>query len=79
MWGGSKEKKGGKAKILFLDTEIISPNDNSNPNDAKVFALIALISTLMIYNTRSSIDEIGINEFNLVTQLSNSIATNVSH
>ena len=77
MWGGIRDKKGGKTKILFLDTEVISPNNNPDSNDCKVFALITLLSTLMIYNTKSIIDEIGLNEFNIVSQLSNSIATNV--
>lgn len=45
--------------------------------DAKIFALVVLISSLFIYNTTSVIDENGVNELALAAHLSTSIATRV--
>lgn len=77
MWGTPKEKIGGNAKILFIDSEGTSSIGTSKSYDAKIFALIVLISSLFIYNTTSNIDENGISELALAAQISNSISTNV--
>lgn len=77
MWGNFREKEGGKAKIIFIDSEGTSALNNNKTYDAKIFALIVLISTLFVYNSDSKIDENGISELALAAQISNSIATNV--
>jgi hypothetical protein len=74
MWGCPKEKTGGKGKILFLDSEETS----SKTYDSKLFALIFLISSLLIHNSNSNIDESGLSELSLATQLSSSISANVN-
>ena len=79
IWGSPKEKIGGRAKILFIDSEGISALNNSKTYDAKIFTLIVLISSLFIYNTTSNIDENGISELALAAQLSNSITTSVNN
>ena len=69
MWSFPKEKKGGKAKILFFDSDAIS--------DAKMFSLLFFISSLLINNTNSIIDNTGLSELAITNKLSNSFLTNV--
>ena len=72
VWGNYREKQGGKAKILFIDSEALASKDF----DARIFTLLTLISSLFIYNTTSNIDDQGISELVLATQLASSISTN---
>lgn len=75
MWGNYREKQGGKAKYLFFDTEGLVSANNKNAN--KLFAMLLIVSSLMIFNTKTGIDEKGIRELTVISSLSNSIATNV--
>lgn len=78
MWGNYRQKEGTKTKILFIDSEGTSSVDRSTKTyDAKIFALVVLISSLFIYNTTNNIDEHGISELALAAQLSSSIAVSV--
>ena len=78
LWGNFRKKQNGTAKIIFIDSEGTSAVDRSSKTyDAKIFALIVLISSLFIYNTTSVIDESGISELSLAGHFSKSIATNV--
>jgi hypothetical protein len=77
MWGAPKERKSGKGKILFIDSEPTSRDGNSNNYNHKIFALLVLISSLFINNTNSNLDDAGLNEMRMATQLPNSIITQV--
>jgi hypothetical protein len=77
MWGNFREKLSGKSKIIFLDCEALGLSGSTKSNDAKVFALILLISSLLIFNTMSNPDENGLSELALITELANSIGLNV--
>jgi hypothetical protein len=59
--------------IYFLDTEGSASLTRDSTNDAKIFTLANLISSYLIYNTMSTIDEKSISELNVVTQLSRNI------
>lgn len=78
MWGNYREKPTGTAKMIFIDTEGLSSLVSTKSYDAKIFALIILISSIIIYNSYSNIDEAGISELGLATELANSISINVN-
>jgi hypothetical protein len=78
MWGNYREKSTGTAKMIFIDTEGLSSLVPTKSYDSKIFALIILISSIIIYNTYSNIDEAGISELGLATELANSISMNVN-
>lgn len=77
MWGNYRDKQIGNAKIIFIDTEGLSSLGSTKDHDAKIFAMVILISSIMLYNTYSNIDETGISELGLATELSNAISLNV--
>ena len=75
IWGNFREKSKTKTKLLFIDTDM-SSNKNSS-FDPKIFALLYLISSNLVYNTSSFLDENAISEFSIVPEIPNSILTNV--
>lgn len=77
LWGNYKLNEKTNSKMLFIDTELSSNYDSSF--DPKLFALLYLISSVLIYNTSSNMDEKSISDFSIIPELPNSILTNVRH
>jgi hypothetical protein len=77
IWGNIRDKIGGRSKILFIDTEGILNSSKNASEDCKIFSMIFLISSLLLYNSNSFIDENGILDLSVLSMLNSSISTNV--
>ena len=77
IWGNYKSKDKSKSKMLFIDTEFSSSNNDMSCGP-KIFTLLYLISSVLLYNTSSFIDEKSISEISILPELPNSILTNVT-
>jgi hypothetical protein len=69
--------------IVLLDTEGSGSLQKNQTHDAKIFALVVLLSSLFIFNSMQTIDENAISCLSLAAELSNYIklrssATDVS-
>jgi hypothetical protein len=62
MWGKPiyKEINGKRVAIIFLDSEGLAASQVSELYDAKIFAISALASSLVIYNSIRLIDQASI-------------------
>jgi len=72
IWGKPIDLKNG-IKLLILDCQGLNKDDSKNISN-KLFILSALLSTIIIYNTRGELNENTINDFIYYTDLSNKIA-----
>ena len=61
---------------MFIDTEGFSSTDNHTTQDTKIFALVVLLSSYLIYNTVGAIDESAINSLSTAAEFSKVIAIN---
>jgi ribulose kinase len=59
--------------VLLLDTEGSGSLQKNLNHDAKIFALVVLISSLFVFNSMQTIDENAISCLSLATELSNFI------
>lgn len=59
--------------IVLLDTEGSGSLQKNQTHDAKIFALVVLISSLFVFNSMQTIDEQAISCLSLATELSNFI------
>ena len=50
IWGKPVYIKEQKMSLLFIDTEGSGSVDRTNTHDAKIFALVVLLSSFLIYN-----------------------------
>ncbi|CAG9335465.1 unnamed protein product [Blepharisma stoltei] len=64
--------------IIFLDSEGCKSVEKSATHDAKMFAVLILLSSVFIYNSKGVIDEQAVNQLSLATSLSEMISTKVS-
>mmetsp|Transcript_4955 Transcript_4955/g.4872 ORF Transcript_4955/g.4872 Transcript_4955/m.4872 type:complete len:87 (-) Transcript_4955:1230-1490(-) len=64
--------------IIFLDSEGCKSVEKSATHDAKMFAILILLSSVFIYNSKGVIDEQAVNQLSLATSLSEMISTKVS-
>ena len=77
MWNTPIEKTNSKEKILLIDSEgINSENIYNQDRDSKVFTMMILISSLLIYNTKGDINSHSLNKLELLIHLADSIAIN---
>ena len=77
IWNTPIGKPNSKEKILLIDSEGINSENIYNQNsDSKVFALLILISSLFIYNTKGDIYSNSLNEIDLLVHLADSITIN---
>lgn len=56
--------------MLLLDTEGSGSLQKNQTHDAKIFALVVLLSSLFIFNSMQTIDESAISCLSLATELS---------
>ena len=59
--------------IILLDTEGSGSLQKNQNHDAKIFALVVLMSSLFIFNSMQTIDENAISCLSLAAELSNFI------
>jgi hypothetical protein len=59
--------------IVLLDTEGSGSLQKNQNHDAKIFALVVLLSSLFIFNSMQTIDENAISSLSLAAELSNYI------
>lgn len=64
--------------IIFLDSEGCKSIEKSATHDAKIFALLILLSSVFIYNSKGVIDEQAVNQLSLATCISEIISTKAS-
>jgi hypothetical protein len=72
IWGSPIKKR--DSTIIFLDTEGSKSVEKSSTHDAKIFAMVILISSLFIFNTKGVIDEQAINQLSLATYISDNLS-----
>ena len=60
--------------VVLLDTEGSGSIERNMTHDAKIFAIVVLISSLFMYNSMGAIDETAITHLALAAELSNNIA-----
>lgn len=63
----------GENDILVLDTEGIDALDAENENDACIFALSVLISSVFVYNSMAHLDEAAVQTLNLMTRVAETL------
>ena len=74
FWTLPLEKSNSKEKILFFDSEgVNSDNINQQTIESKLLALMIIISSLFIYNTKGDINPNSLNDLQLIVQLTDSI------
>lgn len=59
--------------IVLLDTEGSGSLQKNPTHDAKIFALVVLISSFFVFNAMQTIDESSISSLSLAAELSNFI------
>jgi len=59
--------------ILLMDTEGSGSQEKNPTHDARIFALVVLISSFFIFNSMQTIDEQAISKLSLAAELSNFI------
>ena len=59
--------------IILLDTEGSGSLQKNQNHDAKIFAMVVLLSSLFVFNSMQTIDENSISCLSLATELSNFI------
>ena len=59
--------------IVLLDTEGSGSTDKDRTHDAKIFALVVLMSSFFVFNSMQTIDESSISSLSLAAELSNFI------
>lgn len=60
--------------VVLLDTEGSGSTERNPTHDAKIFAIVVLISSFFMYNSMGAIDETAITNLALAAELSNNIA-----
>ena len=74
FWSSPIEKENSKEKILFFDSEgVNSENVDQQTLESKLLALMIIISSLFIYNTKGDINSYSLNDLQLIVQLADSI------
>jgi hypothetical protein len=63
----------GDYQVLVLDTEGLGDVMASTTRDARIFSLALLLSSLFIYNSKGTIDQMAIETLGLVANISNHI------
>jgi hypothetical protein len=76
IWSEPLYIKESNISIVFIDTEGFSSTDNHTTQDTKIFALVVLLSSYLIYNTVGAIDESAINSLSTAAEFSKVIAIN---
>ena len=61
-------QRGGRSAALFLDTEGFEAYDTSTDYDAKIFAIAALMSSNLIYNSLHIIDTASVEKLELLAR-----------
>ena len=74
IWGKPVYIPSRDMHVFLLDTEGSGSTDRNTTHDAKIFALVVLLSSLFIYNSMGAIDEKAINNLSLAADLSGNIA-----
>ena len=78
MWLGDFPDDPKKA-LLLLDTEgLHDPGKGSATHDAQIFTLAVLLSSVLVYNTKGTIDASSLDGLHLATELTNHISTKAS-
>ena len=76
FWSSPIQKENSKEKILFFDSEGVNTEDISQQSlESKLLALMIIISSLFIYNTKGDINPDSLNDLQLIVQLTDSINT----
>ena len=74
FWSSPISKENSKEKILFFDSEgVNSENLSQQTIESKLLALMIIISSLFIYNTKGDINSNSLNDLQLIVQLTDSI------
>ena len=74
FWSSPIKKDNSEEKILFFDSEgISSENIYQQTIESKLLALMIIISSLFIYNTKGDIDSNSLNDLQMIVQLTDSI------
>jgi len=74
IWGKPVYVPSRDMHVFLLDTEGSGSTERNTTHDAKIFALVVLLSSLFIYNSVGAIDETAINNLSLAAELSSNIA-----
>ena len=69
IWPELKKKENMNTKILFFDCESISGGESSIFLDGFIFFLLFFISSAIIHNTTSNIDQNGISEISILNSM----------
>jgi hypothetical protein len=73
IWGKPVFVKNRNLHIVLLDTEGSGSLQKNQTHDAKIFALVVLLSSLFVFNSMQTIDETSIACLSLAAELSNFI------
>ena len=79
MWSDPIYVKESNLNIILIDTEGFSSIESHTTQDSKIFALVVLISSYLIYNTIGVIDEGAINSLSTAAELSKIVVVSNSN
>lgn len=61
--------RGPSGVMLLLDTEGLNSTEANAQHDAQIFSLAIMLSTLLIYNLKGTINESALNEMGMVSEI----------
>lgn len=67
------EEPAGGTRVLVVDTEGIDALDAESEHDVKVFALAVLLSSVLVYNSMSHLDEAAVQTLSLMTRVAEAV------
>lgn len=76
MWGKPlrlENEDGRVISAIVLDSEGLGALDQDSAHDCRIFALVLLLSSLLVYNSVGTIDENSISDLSLVVNLTKHI------
>ena len=73
FWSSPIQKENSDENILFFDSEGIDENLNQQTLESKLLALMIIISSLFIYNSKGDINSDSLNDLQLLVKLTDSI------
>ena len=75
IWLCRTPLQGGGVNVFVMDTEGIDALDAESDHDVRIFAIAVLLSTVVVYNSMSHLDEAAIQTLSLMTRVAESLGT----
>lgn len=75
IWLCRTPLQGGGVDVFVMDTEGIDALDAESDHDVRIFAIAVLLSSIVVYNSMSHLDEAAVQTLSLMTRVAESLGT----